>query len=974
VSIQKDAAIATAPAQDSQRRAIAYYACWVCIVGSLVSALLIVSTAAWALLVGATGVFLVGAIGLLLLRHNREAAVYRLVAIGGWLVIMIEPALTNGLFSVLLTALPIVLLLAAWLLGKRVALWLGMATLPIILLYAWGHAAGYVTGTAGLAASSRAVILAIIAAAATAVGYFAARTLGNQLDDLQAARNELERNLFQLAKRDEQLSLITERVPAMIAQFDAQEHCRFANAAYARFHGWSAEDIIGLSGSQIVGEEAYRDILPGVRRAMLGEPNQQVVRRTNEAGETRSLAVELVPSFARNGDVNGWYALIRDVTDTERTNRAMRHIVEGTARVTGTDFFRALAQNLAQGTGLACAMVAELLPGRRRARALAYWTGGEFREGVEYELTGAPCEQVLEAGEACYQDRVAELFPHDAALAKNGWRSYYGLRLDALDGTPMGLLVVMDRQALRRREEIASLVSIFAARAAAEMERIRAEAESRRSAEQFARVFQNSPVPIAISRLSDGRFRDINPAYEEIFGWRREEIIGRTSLEIGLWANAEARKNWVAGLGASGRRQEVETTFFNRRGEERTVLLSADTIELDGVPHILNFVYDQTERKRAEEEKRLALERFEGIFQNTPNVAIQGFDAQGKVMHWNRASENIYGIAADEALGQPLQSLLHTPDTAREFTAVLAEICSRKHATEPAEWPVPLRDGRRLWVLSTMFPVFSNGELVEIFSMDVDITALKHATDAAREINIALEARVDERTAELAELNRELESFSYSVSHDLRAPLRSIQGFGSILEERCGKQLTEEGRDYLQRMVRAAQRLAQLIDDLLELTRITRAELAPVNVDLSSMAREIVDELRHGSPERDAEVSIEDGLSVRGDPRLLRVALQNLLDNAWKYSAKAKKTRIEFGKHRDLVETAYYVRDHGAGFDMAYADKLFTPFQRLHNPRDFEGTGIGLATVARVVHRHGGRVWARSEPGKGAEFSFTLGR
>ncbi len=963
----------SAPTPDGQRRAFALYACWVCVLGAWVSALLIIATAEWPLLLGAFGVLAVGVLGLWLLRSNRQLAAYHLVAVGGWLVVMTEPALTNGLYSVLLTALPIVLLLAAWLLGKRIALWLGLATLPLILLYAWAHAAGYFADGQALPAQSRAVILAIIAAAATALGYFAARTLGDQLRDLGAARSQLESNLAKLAKRDQELSLLTERVPAMIAQFDQHQRCRFANSAYARFHGWRVEDIVGRSGIEIVGEEAYQDIRPGIEAALRGERVQQIVTRSNEADEDRSLAVELVPAFTPNGSVAGWYALIRDVTDTERAHRALRHIIEGTARATGTAFFRALAQNLAQGTGMACAMVAELLP-ERRARALAFWTGNEFREGVEYDLAGAPCERVLDSAEACYPDHVAELFPLDRPLAKNAIRGYYGLRLDALDGTPMGLLVVMDHRPLRRREEFASLVSIFAARAAAEMERIRAETESRRSAEQFAKVFQNSPVPIAISQLSDGQFRDVNPAYEATYGWRRDEIVGRTSLEIGLWPSADARERWVRDLGANGRPQEIETTFVNRRREPRTVLLSADTIELDGVTHIINFVYDQTERKHAEEEKRLALERFEAIFQNTPNVAIQGFDAHGKVLHWNRASEKMYGIPAAEALGKPLQSLLHTPETAREFEAVVANICTRKQATEPGEWPVPLRDGRLLWVLSTMFPVFSQGELVEVFCMDVDITQIKHASEAAREINIELEARVAERTAELADLNRELEAFSYSVSHDLRAPLRSIQGFGSILEERCGGQLSTEGRDYLQRMVRAAQRLAQLIDDLLELTRITRAELALVLVDLSAMAREIVEELQHGTPERNAEVSIEEGLSARGDPRLLRIALQNLLDNAWKYSAKTEKTRIEFGRHSDIQEAAYYVRDHGAGFDMAYSDKLFTPFQRLHNPRDFEGTGIGLATVARVVHRHGGRVWARSEPGKGAEFSFTLGR
>jgi light-regulated signal transduction histidine kinase (bacteriophytochrome) len=236
-----------------------------------------------------------------------------------------------------------------------------------------------------------------------------------------------------------------------------------------------------------------------------------------------------------------------------------------------------------------------------------------------------------------------------------------------------------------------------------------------------------------------------------------------------------------------------------------------------------------------------------------------------------------------------------------------------------------------------------------------------------------LNAELEQRVAELAAANGELEAFSYSVSHDLRGPLRAIDGFSKILMEQYREQLDQQGQHFLSRVRAGSQRMGHLIDALLSLARINRAEMHRSDVDLAQIAREVVDDLRRDDPGRAIEVVIIDEARARGDAQLLRAALVNLLGNAWKFTSKSAQPKIELGCDRRDGVTTYYVRDNGAGFDMAYAHKLFAPFQRLHEQSEFEGTGIGLATVHRIITRHGGKLWAESAPGRGATFWFTLG-
>jgi light-regulated signal transduction histidine kinase (bacteriophytochrome)/HAMP domain-containing protein len=256
--------------------------------------------------------------------------------------------------------------------------------------------------------------------------------------------------------------------------------------------------------------------------------------------------------------------------------------------------------------------------------------------------------------------------------------------------------------------------------------------------------------------------------------------------------------------------------------------------------------------------------------------------------------------------------------------------------------------------------------------LEQQVTERGRAEQEVLRLNAELEARVRDRTAQLEAANQELEAFSYTVSHDLRAPLRAIDGFSQALVEDFPEHVPEDALRYISRIRASTLRMGQLIEDLLNLSRVARAPLERSTVDVSEISRQVVADLRARDPARDVDVSVWEGMAAEADARLLRAALENLIGNAWKFSARSAKARIEVGVMRDGGHQVFFVRDNGAGFDMAFADKLFNAFQRLHTGNDYAGTGIGLATVQRILRRHGGRIWADAQVDRGATFYFTL--
>lgn len=348
----------------------------------------------------------------------------------------------------------------------------------------------------------------------------------------------------------------------------------------------------------------------------------------------------------------------------------------------------------------------------------------------------------------------------------------------------------------------------------------------------------------------------------------------------------------------------------------------------------------------------------------------------GSLPYVSPSCERLTGYSAGAFQQDPglLIRIMHPEDQARFAGQLIASDKAENLTYQEFDFRILTRAGEERWIAHVEQPVHGrNGECRGRRVSNRDITERKQAEEEIHELNTGLEKRVLERTAQLEAVNQELEAFSYSVSHDLRTPLRSIDGFSQALAEDYGAQLDAVGHDYLNRVRRAAQRMGLLIDDLLRLARVTRAEMKFSFIDLTSLAFEVTEYLCKSKGYDAASLTVQGKLETYGDPALLRIVLENLLDNAWKYSSKIPQPKIELGRLTQVGATVYFVRDNGAGFDMTYVNKLFGAFQRLHREEEFTGTGVGLATVKRIVHRHGGEVWAEGSLGRGAVFYFTLG-
>jgi PAS domain S-box-containing protein len=504
----------------------------------------------------------------------------------------------------------------------------------------------------------------------------------------------------------------------------------------------------------------------------------------------------------------------------------------------------------------------------------------------------------------------------------------------------------------------------------------RAEQELRQSEDRLSALVEYAPI--GITELSTaGSFVAANAYFCDLLGYQLRELRQLTTHDVthpdDVAADEAQMKRLISGAINS---YAISKRYRHKDGRILCVGISRSVVHDgsgDRVVGIVSVVQDVTAQRQAEESLRRSEASLRALVANAP-VGIVDVFPDGSLRGANPAYCQITGYSENELRGLAgLQEI----DDPRDYPADQAQLRSLlSGATHfgALKKRYIRKDGQTIWVSTTRALIRNDrGDPERVVSVVSDITEQRREHAEVSALTDELERRVEQRTADLQRANRNLESFTYSVSHDLRAPLRAMSGFSEVLEEDFGDRLGEEGRGYTQRIQAASERMAQLIDDLLLLSRVSRAGINPRPVDLSAEARAIAGQLSTTDPVRQVRFEIENGVAVVADRDLIRTVLQNLLENGWKFTSGTDEAVIEFGAAATSDgQPCYFVRDNGAGFDSAYTDHLFQPFKRLHNERDFPGTGIGLASVARVIERHGGRVWAEGAVGRGATFYFTL--
>jgi PAS domain S-box-containing protein len=463
------------------------------------------------------------------------------------------------------------------------------------------------------------------------------------------------------------------------------------------------------------------------------------------------------------------------------------------------------------------------------------------------------------------------------------------------------------------------------------------------------------------------RINKFNRAFERLTGYTADEIIGR---KLDILFPKESRNNSLAKIAKTlcGEHWEsVEIPIHCKDGSIRLILWnSANIYDPSGKALVATIAQGQdiTERKQIEDRLKESEEKYRGIVENTTNV-IMAIKADGIISYLSPTSKTVLGYSPEDLIGTN-PDIFHPDDMEKAQQAFSRALKGEKGSNY--EYRILTKKGETKWISHSWSPIILDGKLQTVVSVIEDITQRKKADEKIQKLNESLQ----KHSIELASANKELEAFSYSASHDLRTPLRAIDGFSQALLEDYGDALDEQGKDFIQRIRKAIQKMGQLIDDMLRLSRLTRTEIGSEKIDFTSLARVVIEKLQRTEPSRKVKIKIQEGMIVKGDKKLLEILLDNLLGNAWKFTAKTKHPSIEVSSTIKHNQTVYIIKDNGAGFDMAHCDKLFVLFQRLHSTDEFSGTGIGLAIVQRIIYKHGGKIWAEGEIEKGATFFFTL--
>jgi PAS domain S-box-containing protein len=755
-----------------------------------------------------------------------------------------------------------------------------------------------------------------------------------------SARDVTERrwNEEQLRLRAELLDLAHD---AVIVRDPAESRVTFWNREAQAIYGYSPEEAFGR-----ITHELLATVFPESREAIddaLAREGRWVgeLRHTRKDGTVIVVSSRQALQLGADGRPSAVIELNSDITERKRVEEELAHVaglLERTEQVSKTGGWE---YDVATG---------ELT-----------WTDEVYRiYGVERtsdptEVTHAIAAYDPESApiiDAAFKRLVTEGVPYDLEL---GLLRADGQRVWV---RTIGRPVIDGGRVVRVGGNISDVT-----------ERKRVEEALHASDQLFHDGFDYSPTGMALTGL-DGRLVEVNAAFARMLGFDDAgQLVGQDFARFTHPDDLAANREGIRMMVEEGKPYVAEKRYIRRDGAVVYALMgSTAVLDADGRPSMLfTQVQDITERKLAEAALRASEERFRGGFENSP-IGMALVDPNGKYLEVNTTHARMLGVDdPDEMIGLRFEHFVHPDDVADTYASI-----ERLHetGTDHGERRYIRKDGATVYALFGSSVVRdADGQPSVLFSQAEDITERKLAEAEVLRLNAELEQRVLRRTAELKAANQELEGFAYSLAHDLRAPIRAINGFGAALSQSHGEQLGDQGREELDRIRRASARMGELIDAMLLLSDLTTRELSITSVDLGAVATEISEELRALDPARGVEFVIGDGLETVGDQRLVRVLMRNLLDNAWRYTGPCEHARIEVMRAGAGV---FAVRDNGVGFNMDFAELLFKPFARLHREDEFPGIGVGLTTVERIVRRHGGAVWGEGRPGEGATFYFKL--
>jgi PAS domain S-box-containing protein len=760
---------------------------------------------------------------------------------------------------------------------------------------------------------------------------------------LRHANQRIESSLLKLQASEERYRRLIDTAYEGIWAINAQGRIEYVNQRMSEMLGYSIEEMLDRPIFDFMDKDVHDKQVRNFERSKQGIKEQFDFRYRRKEGSDLWSIVSSNPILSKTGEFQGAIAMVTDVTRRKQAEEALRQSEER---------FRQLAENIQDVFWISEPQLRQLI----------------YVSPAYEKIWGRTCEGL----KADYMQWINAIHPLDrervqTAIFEKVFKGEYDeeYRILRPDGTlrwirDRGFPIVDETGQVNRVAGIAEDIT----------ERKQAESALKASEVQFRRLFESNIIGVFFPEL-EGNIFDANDAFLQIVGYTQEDLrqgnVNWKHMTPPEYRALDEQK--VEELKTVGVCIPFEKEYIGKDGNRIPVFVGAALLE-ESKQSTIAFALDLSDRKQAEAALRESEERFRHMADTAP-VLIWMSGSDKLCNYFNKVWLDFTGRTMEQELGNGWSEGVHLDDLQHCLDTYVNAFDAREEFK--MEYRLRRFDGEYRWVLDTGVPRFTaEGSFLGYIGSGIDISDRKQAEAEIRQLNESLEQRVKERTDQLEIANKELESFSYSVSHDLRAPLRHISGFVDLLEKHTAATLDQTSLRYLNIIIRTAQHAGKLVDDLLAFSRMGRTQMRYTTVNMNQLVREVQRDIEQETNGRAIFWQVEELPVVSGDPFLLRLVLHNLIENAVKYTGKCPQADIEIGSTSDDHEVVLFIRDNGVGFDMRYVHKLFSVFQRLHSEEQFEGNGIGLANVRRIIHRHGGRTWAEGAVDGGATFYFSL--